>query len=471
VFDISQLTNFLTALKQPSSYFLVSENNSSGITDDYVKWVQSLANYARAIDLYLAFEIAVMHYQPSLESQLLLSMSEKELLLKGITLGLINAKKGVEKYHGVGIQEYEVEPGNRPMKMYAALGYAKLVIQDVIEKTQTSEAFALELAPYVGIDIQDPEASYFVHYHLQNLDVKSLQSALKLMGSTTERTNYWAYQTDGGQANWAEGPYYLEYALREVIPFWHAMRISNTISYNPFSDNRLLNPINWLLDILMPDARIPSIDDGNFRTVSKLGLLNWSSEYVGQNQTGIAISKKANYWLQQNTTNEKVNFKNDENLYLLELAIPKQYDLPNKTIYPVDYNGSQQKIIRFTDSLSRNHYLLMNGEHGNSIRRGEGHEQPDQLQLIYQIDDELILADKGYDKGDKAHNSSWNGYNHHNVMSYYNYNSYDNLAGTSYIEYQNNGGLSSPYIVVPGRKEASHSDVTSLGLSGNKLYT
>jgi hypothetical protein len=78
VFDISQLTNFLTALKQPSSYFLVSENNSSGITDDYVKWVQSLANYARAIDLYLAFEIAVMHYQPSLESQLLLSMAEKE---------------------------------------------------------------------------------------------------------------------------------------------------------------------------------------------------------------------------------------------------------------------------------------------------------------------------------------------------------------------------------------------------------
>jgi hypothetical protein len=71
-------SEFINDLKRTASHFLVSENNSSGITDDYVKWAQSLANYARAIDLYLAFEIAVMHYQPSLESQLLLSMAEKE---------------------------------------------------------------------------------------------------------------------------------------------------------------------------------------------------------------------------------------------------------------------------------------------------------------------------------------------------------------------------------------------------------
>ncbi len=79
VFDEGQHTNFLTALKQPSSYFLVSENPNG--KDDYVKWAQSLANYARAIDLYLAFEIAVMEEQPELESQLLLSMAEIETQL------------------------------------------------------------------------------------------------------------------------------------------------------------------------------------------------------------------------------------------------------------------------------------------------------------------------------------------------------------------------------------------------------
>ena len=79
VFDEGQHTNFLTALKQPSSHFLVSENPNG--KDDYVKWAQSLANYARAIDLYLAFEIAVMEEQPELESQLLLSMAEIETQL------------------------------------------------------------------------------------------------------------------------------------------------------------------------------------------------------------------------------------------------------------------------------------------------------------------------------------------------------------------------------------------------------
>jgi hypothetical protein len=58
--------DFFEALKRPSSYFLVSQNNSSGITDDYVKWTQSLANYTCAIDLYLAFEIAVMEELPEL---------------------------------------------------------------------------------------------------------------------------------------------------------------------------------------------------------------------------------------------------------------------------------------------------------------------------------------------------------------------------------------------------------------------
>jgi len=73
--------DFLLALKHPSSYFLVSENNSSGITDDYVKWAQSLANYARAIDLYLAFEISVDVYDHNNADQLLLSMAEKETQL------------------------------------------------------------------------------------------------------------------------------------------------------------------------------------------------------------------------------------------------------------------------------------------------------------------------------------------------------------------------------------------------------
>jgi hypothetical protein len=77
-FSENDRLNFINALKNPASHFLVSENNSSGITNDYVKWAQSLANYARAIDLYLAFEIAVDVYDHNNADQYLLSMAEKE---------------------------------------------------------------------------------------------------------------------------------------------------------------------------------------------------------------------------------------------------------------------------------------------------------------------------------------------------------------------------------------------------------
>jgi len=81
----------------------------------------------------------------------------------------------------------------------------------------------------------------------------------------------------------------------------------------------------------------------------------------------------------------------------------------------VTNSGEQQLVIRRQHGGST-HYLLMNGESGDAYGRGEGHEQPDQLQLLYNVDDTSFLLDSGYDDAAGIDNSSWNYYYDHSVM-------------------------------------------------------
>ncbi|MCH2451437.1 MAG: hypothetical protein MK198_15030 [Gracilimonas sp.] len=96
--------------------------------------------------------------------------------------------------------------------------------------------------------------------------------------------------------------------------------------------------------------------------------------------------------------------------------------------YSVSGPNEQQIIHRYNDSSGRLHYLFLNGEHGTAISRGEGHEQPDQLQLLYYIDNTSYLMDTGYDAANFIEGippdweaSSWNKWELHNVMISDNY--------------------------------------------------
>ena len=84
--------------------------------------------------------------------------------------------------------------------------------------------------------------------------------------------------------------------------------------------------------------------------------------------------------------------------------------------------------IRFTDTHNRNHFVVLNTESLLAVEPGEGHEQPDQLQLLYYVDGESVIADAGYDHGGtvkgsftypfiEAVNSTWSKMSNHNVFS------------------------------------------------------
>lgn len=100
-----------------------------GVTDDAVKWTATLTHLARTVDLYLALENAYQHYGDSLAP--LLDQSEKSTLLLNFAScmdGLNELGNDDVPIDGTGVDKDEVQPGNWPMKVHVAVGYAALPV-------------------------------------------------------------------------------------------------------------------------------------------------------------------------------------------------------------------------------------------------------------------------------------------------------------------------------------------------------
>lgn len=393
---------------------------------DPVHATRSLNNIARALDLYLAIENAYAHYGLSdgalltqsqrnglfalfgrniraLHRVNMLKVNDINTLLQPVNPSIINnialfvSVKIWANIAGLFLDDplHKLQPGNWPFKIFLSTGYASLAMNGT------------SLSQYAG---------YFTDAYV---------SAGKQENSG--RTNYWSYQTDNGNRFWAEGPHYLHFTLEDIIPFWHAVRgakfwknsnhaggILRTASLDvsdPFHSGWFTSPLKWLADIATPDGKYPPLDDGNKRAMSRSSILRWTSGYgnstVGQKFA--AINEQAG------------SFGSAANLLLVELAIPRNQSAGSMPAYDItNSDGQDQQLVLRRNSSSGMHYVLLNGERGRAITRGEGHEQPDQLQLLYYVGGTSYLMDSGYDKGGLSNNSTWNNYVYHNGMSHMN---------------------------------------------------
>lgn len=375
---------------------------------DEVKRTRSLENIARAVDLYLALENAHGYYNNITDWSTapvpeLLSASEKLALFNLFEDDINSLEAGLttNEVPGTGVQRDEVEPGNSPLKMYSALGLATMSMQQSPSNSFTDFSGLLDKA--IG------RAGDFAY--------------------SDQRKHYWNYQTDTGKYFWAEGPYYMQFAISSVVPFWHAVRANghlNMLSHgqDPFNSFWFIDPLSWLSKITMPGGYTPPLDDGNKHEVRTASILRWRTVY-GDGTVGKRFSWIAN---ELNSSTNGIGLNN--NLYLVELAIPRtdQDILPpssygNTQPSQTGENGKQQIVIR----RANNQYVLLNGESGDAIIRGEGHEQGDNMQLLYNVGDISYLMDSGYDrvetetrlwdwiKGDTWSKSNWNNYRDHNV--------------------------------------------------------
>ena len=408
----------------PKLYPMYANEVESG--KDRVKWARSLMSMARGIDYYLALENAYSHYKRD-DSQLL-SQTEKKKLFDRYGKAIKEILKVVDSTLGIG----SYISGNWSLKMWVAAAYSCLGAQN------RGRAEASKFNEWFG---------------------RGLRRAGP--GARDDKRRYWTYMTtkrigdalEDGQRTWAEGPYYLHFALQAVVPFWHAIRLHGYLDApyykvnfsDPFHSKWFVNPLEWLADVVTPEGGTPPFDDGNRKEMNFSHIMSWHPDYGDE-----AVGKKMNA-IYQNVSKARngipTNWSGiDWNLLLVQLAIPKATD----TIEPVSELGNrsmhhleEDQIILRRTIQNEVHYICLHGE-GNldSIRRGEGHEQPDQLQLLYYIGEDSLLMDAGYDKGYVNKNSSWNRYRDHNVMGYE----------------RGNSGISSPNLF----KKVSHTTVDYL---------
>ena len=426
------LTDLRSALLNTSSWRI-----NKNLNNDAVKWTRAATNMSRALDLYLALENAYQHYGDSAygdtQSTTLLSQSEKLVVFNDYGEVLWELEDLGSEEEVFGTDGYDVQPGNWPLKVQVAVAYGALTHQNV---------------PMSIFDLNDVA-----------MVRRALRASLQSAGN--DRYRYFNYQTNDGKRFWAEGPYYFHFALGDVIPFWHAIRINGMLGYHPdfnapdpFFHSRFTDPLNWLADLATPEGFTPPLDDGNRHNMRFASILRWTGAYGS-----VSLGRKFAWIGDASGTN---GFGATNDLLPVEIAIPRVHrnngtapagTLPTTSSDQAGEDGEQQLIVRRHNGGNM-HYLLMNGESGDAIGRGEGHEQGDQLQLLYYVNGTSYLLDSGYDEGGIIDNSTWNHYYDHNVMiGNPLQNSLDWLDGGQQAPWADNTKL---------RKIANHQDVSSL---------
>lgn len=418
--DLKEALNTLT-----SNNKLIQKNPGDEPFDDYLDALRSYNNMARAIDLYLAIENAYQFYD--LDESALLSQQEKLDLMTRFRADInILFNDGLKRSYDLGgltsVTEDDLEAGNRPLKGYLALSYASMSAQTSTQQEQN------ELDGYITTAIEKASAT-----------------------SDNQRELYWMYQTANGGRFWAEGPFYFDFALKDAITFWHAVRLNGNLGEipDPFFNDWFLNPVQWLADLSTPDGFLPPLDDSNKRAIQSANLLRWSSDY-GDEDAGRTFTT-----IFDNLEDYHSESLIEDQFFLIEAAIPKNENSGSQ-IESLINPEEQQFVIRHTDASNQNHYISFVGEKGKAITSGEGHEQPDQLQLLYYMDQFSFLTDGGYDNGSPQENSSWNGYKFTNTMQY---NASEIDRTLDFVTYQNEGGLESPFAsIVETRKISTHDE-------------
>ncbi len=380
---------------------------------DEVHRSQSITSTAKAIDLYLALENVYKHYENlswNFSSSYFLNSSQKTQLMS-IFKGSLDGMYAHLKDGALGVSVDEVEPGNRPLIIYTSIGYSSLVLQS-----------------------QNKNVNGYIH--INNLIEEALERSNRPAGNN--RIYYWGYQTADGESFWAEGQYYFKYALKHVISLWHAKRINN-ISTNftyidPFlaTNSKAKKPLIWLAQTYEPGGFSAPIDDGNKQPINTSSILRWASNY-GNAEVGKRFSNLAS---EIRPSDEGIGL--NSNMRVFELAVPRTLSKTapsstwgNTSSGTPSQNGTHEIVFRYIDNSGRDHFVYLNGEVGDAITRGEGHEQPDQLQLLYSVDEHSYLIDSGYNSADDNGRfinvitgndyirSTWNNYKDHNVSLAY----------------------------------------------------
>jgi hypothetical protein len=188
-------------------------------------------------------------------------------------------------------------------------------------------------------------------------------------------------QSDSTQvAGYAEGPYYFKYAMLNCLPFFRAMgnflpdsrlayAFSKTRSIrNPYFDPKYTLLYDWATAILMPDGRLPALEDS----------------YVDMGMPELALTGKSQYV-------KPMYFSKISGTNIASAVAPTPQNQPPLTVLP----GSGNLVFRSgNDSLAT--YLHVYGRGGLAQANAGGHSQGDASSFLLQAYGQLLALDPGY---------------------------------------------------------------------------
>lgn len=208
-------------------------------------------------------------------------------------------------------------------------------------------------------------------------------------------------QSDSTQvAGYAEGPYYCKYALLNCLPFFRAMghflpdgRLPYTFGSrthsirNPYYDPKYALLYDWLTAIMLPDGRLPALEDSYVDMAMPELALTGQARYVKP----LALSRLTGSPLNSLKAQLRDITVDMRAAYLAAALAPTPPTYPTLTVLP----GSGNLVFRSgSDSLAS--YMHLYGRGGLAQANSGGHSQGDASSFLLQAYGQQLALDPGY---------------------------------------------------------------------------
>lgn len=208
-------------------------------------------------------------------------------------------------------------------------------------------------------------------------------------------------QSDSTQvAGYAEGPYYFKYAMLNCLPFFRAMgnflpdsRLAYTFGTtthsirNPYFDPKYSLLYDWATAILMPDGRLPALEDSYVDMGMPELALTGKSQYVKP----MYFSKLSGTGMASVVAQLRDVTVDMRAAWLAAAVMPTAHSQPPLTVLP----GSGNLVFRSgNDSLAT--YLHVYGRGGLAQANAGGHSQGNASSFLLQAYGQLLALDPGY---------------------------------------------------------------------------
>ncbi|UOQ70376.1 heparinase II/III domain-containing protein [Hymenobacter cellulosilyticus] len=281
--------------------------------------------------------------------------------------------QAVKPFRPVSFASYEFfkqVKNNHALMTAAALGMAAVVLNDVGSATHVSR-----------------RPTSWINHGLYNIDNVLWQDAQRQSDPTKV-------------AGYAEGPYYFKYAFLNCLPFFRAMGNflpDNTLTYsfggtsrpirNPYYDPRYDQLYDWITAILLPDGRLPALEDSFVDMGMPELALTGKSRYLKPLHLGSLSGRQLNSLTAQ-LRDVSVDMRA---AYLAANLTPTAPT--NTTLTALPHSGNL--VFRSgNDSLAT--YLHLNGKGGTAQANSGGHSQADASSFLLYAHGQLLALDPGY---------------------------------------------------------------------------